>query len=89
MPGYFEIKNLKNGYKWHDMFANQRGYNYAVDVLRIPSEDIEAIICDPDNRRLGIFIKEDARLNGGDNWFYRLVQTHMYIRTEPDLVTLY
>jgi hypothetical protein len=88
MPTCFEIRRLKNGYEWHDMFENQRGYRYAVDVLKIPSPYIEMIRCDPDARALEIRIREDARRNR-DDWFFRLLQTHSYIHTERDRVAFY
>jgi hypothetical protein len=88
MATYFEIKELTNGYRWDEMFHHQLGLRYAVEVLRIPSTDIEAVICEPDVQTLGVLLKEDAHL-GHDDWFMRLMQAHPYIRTEADRITFF
>jgi hypothetical protein len=88
MPTCFEIRRLRHGYEWRDMFENQRGYRYAVDVLKIPPPCIEMIRCDPDAGTLEIRLKKD-HLGHGSPWFFRLLQTHSYVRTETDRMMIY
>lgn len=88
MPTYFEIRKLKQGYDWQEMFEKQQGYRYAVDVLKIPPPCIAMIRCDPDACALEIRLTEQAS-HTRDPWFFRLLQAHSYFRTETGRMTFY
>lgn len=88
MATYFEIKKLQPGYRWNEMFFQQQGMLYAVNVLNIPLTSIKKVKCDLDTHTLGIWLEENAHLDQSD-WFLQMVRTHSHVHTEPDLITFF